>query len=99
MRSPATVPIRSAGEIITEIGTDVSVFPSAGHLLSWARIVLRLDESAHRREDLNNTKSTQRACQLEPTYWSSHTSLRSWRMYWLGEKSQFLIFLWLTMMR
>jgi len=29
----------------------MSVFPSAGHLLSWARIVLRLDESAHRRED------------------------------------------------
>ena len=77
----------------------MSVFPSAGHLLSWARIVPRVDESARRREDLNNTRSTQRACQLEPTYWSSHTSLRSWRMYWLGEKSQFLIFLWLTMMR
>jgi len=51
MRSPTTVLIRSAGEISTEIGTDMSVFPSAGHLLSWARIVLRLDESAHRRED------------------------------------------------
>jgi hypothetical protein len=29
----------------------------------------------------------------DSTYWSSHTSLRSCRMYWLGEKSQFLIFL------
>jgi transposase len=32
--------------IIAEIGTDMTRFPSAGHLLSWAGLVPRLDESA-----------------------------------------------------
>src|SRR5262245_30058730 len=32
--------------VIAEIGLDMSLFPSAGHLLSWAGFVPRLDESA-----------------------------------------------------
>jgi transposase len=39
----------AAAAIIAEIGVDMSVFPSAGHLLSWARLVPRLDESAGKK--------------------------------------------------
>ena len=40
----------TAAEIlIAEIGVDMSQFPTAGHLLSWAGLVPRLDESAGKR--------------------------------------------------
>jgi transposase len=39
----------SAEVIIAEIGTDMSRFPSAGHLLSWAGLCPRQDESAGKR--------------------------------------------------
>jgi transposase len=36
--------------LVAEIGTDMTRFPTAGHLLSWAGLCPRLDESAgHRR--------------------------------------------------
>jgi transposase len=35
--------------LLAEIGTDMSPFPTAGHLLSWAGLVPRLDESAAKR--------------------------------------------------
>src|SRR5246500_1593265 len=35
--------------IIAEIGTDMTPFPTAGHLVSWAGLVPRLDESAGKR--------------------------------------------------
>jgi transposase len=35
--------------IVSEIGTDMSRFPSAGHLLSWAGLCPRNDESAGKR--------------------------------------------------
>src|SRR5512143_3185784 len=35
--------------VIAEIGTDMSPFPTVGHLLSWAGFVPRLDESAGKR--------------------------------------------------
>jgi transposase len=35
--------------LIAEIGMDMSQFPTAGHLLSWAGLVPRLDESAGKR--------------------------------------------------
>jgi transposase len=39
----------AAAVIVAEIGTDMSMFPSAGHLLSWAGLSPRLDESAGKR--------------------------------------------------
>ena len=39
----------AAAVIIAEIGDDMSTFPSAGHLLSWAGLCPRLDESAGKR--------------------------------------------------
>jgi transposase len=35
--------------LIAEIGTDMSPFPTAGHLVSWAGLAPRLDESAGKR--------------------------------------------------
>jgi len=35
--------------VLAEIGTDMSPFPTAGHLLSWAGFVPRLEESAGKR--------------------------------------------------
>jgi transposase len=35
--------------IIAEIGTDMSAFPTAGDLVSWAGLAPRLDESAGKR--------------------------------------------------
>jgi|KBSMisStandDraft_5_1062788.scaffolds.fasta_scaffold248477_1 transposase len=39
----------AAPGIVSEIGIDMSCFPSAGHLLSWARMCPRNDESAGKR--------------------------------------------------
>ena len=35
--------------LIAEIGVDMTRFPSAGHLVSWAGLCPRLDESAGKR--------------------------------------------------
>jgi transposase len=35
--------------IVAEIGVDMSRFPTAGHLISWAGLCPRLDESAGKR--------------------------------------------------
>lgn len=35
--------------LLAEIGGDMSPFPTAGYLLSWAGLVPRLDESAGKR--------------------------------------------------
>jgi transposase len=39
----------SAQAIVSEIGTDMSRFPTAGHLVSWAHLCPRNDESAGKR--------------------------------------------------
>jgi transposase len=49
--------------LIAEIGTDMSQFPTAGHLLSWAGLVPRLDESAGKRR---STRVKKGAAWLKP---------------------------------
>jgi len=39
----------AAHVIVSEIGLDMSRFPTAGHLISWAGLCPRLDESAGKR--------------------------------------------------
>jgi transposase len=42
------VSLTTAGIIVAEVGIDMSRFPTAGHLRSWAGLCPRLDESAGR---------------------------------------------------
>jgi len=54
----------AAAVIIGEIGEDMSQFPSAGHLLWWAGLCPRLDESAGKRR---STRTRQGAPWLKTT--------------------------------
>lgn len=45
-----------ASVIVAEIGTDMSRFPTAGHLISWARLCPRNDESAGKRRTTRISK-------------------------------------------
>ena len=47
--------ITTAQDLIAEIGVDMSVFPTAGHLASWARQTPRTTESAGKRKGKNAT--------------------------------------------
>jgi hypothetical protein len=42
--------------IVSEIGTDMSRFPAAGHLISWAGLCPRNDESAGKRRSTSLRK-------------------------------------------
>ena len=54
----------TARVLIAEIGTDISRFPSVGHLISWAGLCPRLDESAGKRR---STRTRQTTPWLKPT--------------------------------
>lgn len=49
----------SAQVIVSEIGTEMSRFPTAGHLLSWAGLCPRNDESAGKRRSTRLRKGAQ----------------------------------------
>jgi transposase len=48
----------TARVLIAEIGTDMSRFPSVGHLISWAGLCPRLDESAGKRRSTRTRRTT-----------------------------------------
>jgi transposase len=54
----------SASVIVAEIGVDMTVFPTASHLVSWAGLCPRLDESAGKRR---STRTRPCAPWLKPT--------------------------------
>ena len=47
--------VTNAQDLIAEIGVDMSVFPTAGHLCSWARLAPRVTESGGRRKGKSAT--------------------------------------------
>jgi transposase len=48
----------TARVLIAEIGTDMSRFPTVGHLISWAGFCPRLDESAGKRRSTRTRRTT-----------------------------------------
>ena len=47
--------VTTAQDLIAEIGVDMTVFPTAAHLCSWARVAPRVKESAGRRKGNSTT--------------------------------------------
>jgi len=48
----------TARVLVAEIGTDMTRFPSASHLISWAGLCPRLDESAGKRRSTRTRQAT-----------------------------------------
>jgi len=48
----------AARVLVAEIGTDMTRFPTAGHLVSWAGLCPRLDESAGKRRSTRTRQAT-----------------------------------------
>jgi transposase len=66
---------RAAEVIVAEIGTDMTKFPTAGHLCSWAGMCPGNDESAGKRRSGRTTKGSQwlRATLTQAAWAASHT--------------------------
>jgi transposase len=67
---------RTAEVIIAEIGTDMTVFPTAGHLVSWAGLCPGHDESAGKRRSGRTRKGSKwlRIALLEAALAATHSN-------------------------
>src|ERR1019366_8389693 len=79
------VGVRSAQEIIAEIGVDMSRFPTANHLCSWAKMCPGLKQSGGKRTkaSIGDGNRYLRSALIEAAWAASHTKqsyLRS--QYW-----------------
>ena len=61
--------------IVAEIGTDMTVFPTAGHLSSWAGFCPGNDQSAGKQRNGKTTKGSQwlRSTLVQAAWAASHT--------------------------
>ena len=66
---------RAAEVIVAEIGTDMTAFPTAGHLASWAGLCPGNHESAGKRRTGRTTKGSQwlRTVMVQVAWSASHT--------------------------
>jgi transposase len=66
---------RSAQNVVAEIGTDMSRFPTADHLASWAGICCGSNESAGKRKSGKTTKGSRwlRTALVQAAWAASHT--------------------------
>lgn len=82
---------RCAEDILAEVGTDMSHFPTAGHLASWAKVCPGIHESAGKRKGIGTghgnkwlratlTEAAQAAGRTKGTYlWSQYHRLAARR--------------------
>jgi transposase len=82
---------RCAEDIFAEVGTDMSQFPTAGHLASWAKVCPGIHESAGKRKSIGTghgnkwlrailTEAAQAAGRTKGTYlWSQYHRLAARR--------------------
>ena len=73
---------RGAEELVAEVGVDMSRFPSANHLCSWAKVCPGVEESPGKRRNVSTGKGNPyiRAMLAEAAWAASHS-----RKTYLGE--------------
>lgn len=68
----------AAAVVVAEIGTDMSRFPTPGHLLSWAGLCPRLDESAGKRRSTRTRRGRWLKTTLVQTAWAASRTKRTY---------------------